>query len=168
MRNLNLHNLRRELDKLCLYLNKKYSINCGGCCFLASIIALNLDRLHIKYRLVIFSRYKKNIYKIEQEIRSKVRNGVSYNSVIKNGTCSHYTIYLEGGGAINIDGYNFFSCKYFIKDINASNIKWIYKLGSWNPEYNIIYNTEIRNIVNKFFISMVNHTFNYQFYKNNI
>ena len=40
---------------------------------------------------------------------------------------------------------------YMVEDINYSYIKWIYKSGRWNLEYNIHNNRIIRKTFNAFF-----------------
>ena len=41
--------------------------------------------------------------------------------------------------------------KYLVEDINSSDIKWIYRSGRWNPEYNVHNNRIIRKTFNAFF-----------------
>lgn len=151
MRNLNVHSLQRSLNKLCRQLNRKYFINSGGCCFVAYIIAFHLDRLKLRYKLLIFTKENKDDSGISFEIHSKIRNNFKRNSTVGNSTCNHYALYLEGGGAINVGGFDNLSNKYLVEDINSSNIKWIYKSGRWNPEYNIHNNGVIRKTFNAFF-----------------
>lgn len=151
MRNLNVHNLTRLLNNLCLQLDEKYFINEGGCCFISYLIAYHLDRLQLKYKLIIISDEIKNSTSISSEVFSKFRNKSKVKSVTGFGTCNHYTLYLEGGGPININGFNTLPYKYYIEGINSSNIKWIYNSGKWNKIYNTCYNNNIRKIIKEFF-----------------
>ena len=41
----------QDLNQLCQLLNDDYNINRGGCCYITYLIAKNLDRLHIPYKL---------------------------------------------------------------------------------------------------------------------
>ena len=50
---MNIHSLARELDKLCEQLDNKYDVNCGGCCYICWQIARHLERLGLKYNLVL-------------------------------------------------------------------------------------------------------------------
>lgn len=150
MRNLNVHSLQRLLNELCLQLNKKYYINSGGCCFVAYLIAFHLDKLGLRYKLIVFTKELKDNVSISFEVRSKIRNNSRKTSIVGSGTCSHYALYLEGGGIINVGEFGTLP-KYFVEDINSSNIKWIYRSGRWNPEYNIHNNRIIRKTFNAFF-----------------
>ena len=150
MRKLNVHNLRKSLDQLCEKLSSFY-INYGGCCYLSYLIAYHLDKLDIKYKLIIFSYSKKELKEIITEITDKRRGPSKKASVIKSGTCNHYSIFLEGGGMLNA-GYFKENCKrYFIKNVTSSDIKWIYRMGYWNSVYNTSNNKRIRKILNTFF-----------------
>ena len=151
MRHLNVHSLQKSLNELCLQLDRRYSINSGGCCFVAYLIASHLDKLGLKYKLLIFTDKPKDYFSIFSEVHSKVRNNSKRISIVGAGTCHHYTLYLEGGGVINVGEFNSLLYKYFVGNINSSNVKWIYKFGRWNPDYNIHNNRIIRKIFNTFF-----------------
>ena len=151
MRNLNIHSLRRSLNDLCLQLDNKYLINNGGCCFVAYLIAFHLDRLGLGYKLLIITNEFKDDISISSEVHSRVRNNSRRTSIVGSGTCNHYALYLEGGGTINVGRFNTFLNKYMIEDVNSSDIKWIYRSGRWNPEYNVHNNRIIRKTLNAFF-----------------
>ena len=151
MRKLNVHDLQKSLNILCNKLSLLFNINDGGCCFIAYLIALHLDKLNLKYRLIILNKYRKNSNNIRDEIFFRIPNKIYEDSVIRNGTCNHYAIYLEGAGAINIDEFDFTYYRYYIKNINSTHIKWIYKTGNWNPIYNINNNKLIRKTFKTFF-----------------
>lgn len=150
MQSLNIHRLQRSLNKLCQQLNNNYHINNGGCCFVAYLIAFHLDRLELRYKLLIFTKELKDDISISSEVHSKIRNNSRETSVVGSGTCTHYALCLDGGGTINVGDFYIFN-KYIIEDINSSNIKWIYRSGRWNPEYNIHNNRIIRKTFNAFF-----------------
>ena len=151
MRGLNVHNLQRSLNELCMQFNRKYSINSGGCCFLAYLIASHFDKLELKYKLLILTKDYKDPLNISLEVHSKIRNNSQRDSVVGAGTCNHYALYLEGGGYVNVGEFEVLPNKYTIKDIQSSNIKWIYRSGRWNPEYSIHNNKIIRKTLNAFF-----------------
>ena len=149
MRRLNVHSFVHELNTVCNYLHASYDINFGGCCFVAAEIAKYLDRMHLEYRLGIYDLEDKNIEEINKEVQNKVLN---YNSsVTGEHSCSHYFLHIKGGGSINVGspyiGYN----KYYIDNINHTNIQWIYKHGSWNSHYNTNYNPFVKNTLKAFF-----------------
>lgn len=122
----------RKLNNLCKYLNREYSINYGGCCYVAYVIAKLLESDDIKFRLVVYS---------EDEI---IENSIEdlYES------CSHCSISLEGGLDLNDDG-----CK---KDSSLERYEFIvesrdilkyYKKCDWNPYYDIHLNPFISKIL---------------------
>lgn len=151
MHKLNVHNLVKRLNELCDKLDSKYYVNFGGCCYLASVIAYHLDKLGIEYRLVIYSNELKNPLYINHEVYSKIKNFRSeLNSVSGYNNCNHYTLYIKGAGIIN-PGHG--RHKYYVDGITASNIKWIYRVSSWNTDYNRRDNRKIRNIINSFFLA---------------
>lgn len=151
MRKLNIHSLRKSLNNLCNQLSISYTINEGGCCFVAYLIASHLDKLGVRYKLIIFSDKRKNLEKIQAEVRSKIVNRTAEFSVTGTGTCNHYSIYLEGGGSVNIDDFNGGYMKYYIEGVDSNHIKWIYRTGRWNPSYDRRNNRIIRKTFNTFF-----------------
>ena len=105
MRKLNCHRLLRNLNSLCKFLDDTYDVNSGGCCFLASLIAKHLDKLNIKYNLVVYDCCTKNRLCIEQEVISCHKNKGFRNSITGRYSCNHYCLQLKGAGVINSDNY---------------------------------------------------------------
>jgi hypothetical protein len=134
-----------------LQLDDKYLINNGGCCFVAYLIAFHLDRLGLRYKLLIFTNELKDDISISSEVHSKVKNNSRRTSIVGSETCCHYALYLEGGGTVNVGGFDILPNKYLVEDINSSNIKWVYRSGRWNQNYNIRNNRIIRKTFNAFF-----------------
>lgn len=152
MRKLNCHKLIKKLNSLCEFLNEAYSVNQGGCCFLASLIAKHLDKLSIKYDLVIYDHYAKYKELIKREVISCHRNRGVSNSVVGYCACNHYCLRVKGAGVINGDNFQEETeYQYTIPDISYKNVKWIYKNSRWNDCYDMKYNKVIRNIVKEFF-----------------
>lgn len=150
MRNLNVHSLCKSINKLCDFLDSEYSINCGGCCFIASLLATHLDKLGISYNLIAYDYLEKDLDYIQHEVSSKVKNKSCRKSVTGNHTCNHYSLFIEGAGEVNRGDFD--EClKYVIKDVQSSNIRWIYRNGAWNTDYNTCNNKAIKNIVKSFF-----------------
>lgn len=147
---LDLHELVNSINRLCEFLDYEYSINNGGCCYVASILAINLERLKIPYSLVVYDSCGKDFASINREVSTKIKNRQSSRSVTGLWTCNHYCLYIPGIGEINSMedfGYN----RYIIRPVSSSNIKWIYKTGSWNDHYDPSDNKTVRSIIKAFF-----------------
>lgn len=72
MQHINVHNLKHSLDCLCDCLNILYNINNGGCCYVAYLIARHLDKLKVKYDLVVYDNFpKRNEELVNYEILHK-------------------------------------------------------------------------------------------------
>ena len=139
----------QDLNRLCQLLNKKYSINRGGCCYVAYLIARNFDRLHIPYKLVIFDHYDKDLMAVKQELYKQRSHRSSYKSVTGANSCTHYCLQV-GEELINAANYSRLF-KYVIPDINYKHILWIYHHGLWNRRYCTRNNLAIKRIINNYF-----------------
>ena len=151
MRNLSYYSLLKNLNSLCRFLDETYNVNMGGCCYLASLIAKHLDKLNIKYDLIIYDSYSRNRENIKCEAISRRRNRGLNNSVTRHYSCNHYCIRLRGAGVINGNGDYTEEHRYSIPNISYKNIRWIYKNSRWNKCYKVQYNKTIKNIVKEFF-----------------
>ena len=49
---MNRKKLFTKLNQLCLELDNKYNINCGGCCYVAACIAEQLEKFNIPFEIV--------------------------------------------------------------------------------------------------------------------
>lgn len=148
----NLKRLKWSLNNLCKFLNETYDINSGGCCLLTYLIAVNLEKLGVKYDLIIYNDRAKNLKGITREIVKMEEEESIESSVIKGGTCTHYTLKIHRAGIINKEDYSpdhYF--EYRINKINSNNIKWIYEKGFWNSYYDTVNSVSIQNIVKSFF-----------------
>lgn len=151
MRSLNIHALRDSINRLCGFLDEEYNVNRGGCCFIASLIAEHLDRLKIPYSLVAYDYLDKDLDYIQHEVLSKAKNKSGRKSVTGRHTCNHYCIKIEGAGEVNNEGFTDGCSRYIIEDVRSSNIRWIYRNGLWNDEYDTGNNKIIKGIVKSFF-----------------
>lgn len=141
--------MRTSLDMLCSYLDQLYDINSGGCCYVAYLIAAHLDKIGINYSLAIYNDSSKNIVNITQEVVSMIKSN-SYESVVGNQTCDHYCLSIVGGGYVNkgdVVGLK----KHLVKGITCKNIKWIYRNGFWNDQYDTNNNRNIKRLIDSFF-----------------
>ena len=150
MRSLNNHSLRDSINRLCDFLDEEYYINNGGCCFIASLLAEHLDRLGISYNLIAYDYLERDLDFVQHEVSSKVKNKSLRKSVTGNHTCNHYCLSIEGAGEINSGEFEECS-RYVIKDVHSSNIRWIYRSGRWNDEYDTNNNKAIKQIIKSFF-----------------
>lgn len=151
MRKLNVHKLVEDLDNICSNLNSEYSINCGGCCFVAYVIAKHLDRLNIKYSLQIMNDFPKNLEEINKEVKRKMFNTWEEMSVSGENTCCHYYLKIDGGGTVNEGSFSYAYYIYTISDINHRNIGWIYKNSCWNSKYKRRNNKLIKKVISSHF-----------------
>lgn len=52
---MNKKRLFKKLNKLCLELQDKYNINCGGCCYISACIAEQLELYSIPFELIHYN-----------------------------------------------------------------------------------------------------------------
>jgi hypothetical protein len=149
MRNLNRHKLLKSLNLLCHFLQEKYKINYGGCCFLSYLIAKHLHKLGIDYNLVIYDSEEKNISCIEYEVLNKKPNIKCNESVTGYNSSNHYCIQIVGAGIVNDEEGECY--KYIIPKVSYKSILWIYNNSDWNEYYKTKYNDIIKGIINAFF-----------------
>lgn len=147
MQFLNIHDLSRNLNKLCESLKDIYDINYGGCCYISYLIAFHLDKLSIKYDLIIYDNKGRN----ETQMNKEILHMTLPCSTTGNDTCNHYCIKIKGAKIINNEFYHN-EVKYIIRNINSKHIKWIYKHGKWNRRYDINNNKYVKGIFNSFFL----------------
>lgn len=150
MRQLNVHKLVRDLNKLCDILVDEYNINYGGCCYVAYEIAKHLDRFHIDYELHVLNDYPLNPERINKEVRNK-RHDVGFGSVTGDNTCCHYYLVVKGGGSVNRGNPCCSYYSYVITKINHRNLNWLYRTSWWNSVYKYKNNKLIKKIINLHF-----------------
>lgn len=143
--------IQEELIILCKFLHTTFRINYGGCCFIAEVIAKNLEKLNIPYKLIIFDGVKKDNIKVKRSILNRNNKNLELdNSVVKEYTCNHYTLQI-GNKIINtrMEDNDLYKC--ILTEIHSKDIHWIYKQGHWNNRYDTTNNPYIRKIINNFF-----------------
>ena len=134
--------LRTELSRLFTLLDKNYSINWGGCCWLTYCLACNFERLNIPYSLVIYD----NEGNPEEAYNNIMDRWVGFPT--GGETASHYTLKVKGLGVLNKNkGESFI----IVSNVNSEDIHWIYDKGNWNSYYNSRLNDEIKNLVDTVF-----------------
>lgn len=151
MRKLNIHNLVKELNLLCSELQEQYSINHGGCCYLAYLISAELERFGVEYDLVVYDYYKRNRSCVEHEVINCNRNKKLEESITGKHTCDHYCLRIRGAGIVNLHNEDNGNNEYIIPEVPSKNIKWLYKRGRWNMCYSTKNNKIVRKLVKEFF-----------------
>ena len=116
-----------RLNNLCEKLDEDYSINCGGCCFVASVIAKKLAKNHIGYKVGIDGVFNK-----EELTGVYIRHVViKVNDCIINDVEGDYI-------------YEWYS-------LSPEQLCQFYKNGKskWNDIYDTYYNCLIEKEINK-------------------
>ena len=125
-----------KLNELCRVLHDKYTINWGGCAFVAYCIARNLSERNIPYKVVLFGA---------MTAKSMIR--ISY-------ACGHASIMAEEKFLIN--PYSIYGIRIpdeSIVDLTPKELLAYYKnaKGSWNNDYDVKLNSTVSRQINNFF-----------------
>ena len=148
MGNRSLKNLVKELNQVCLKLHDDYRINYGGCCFIAYLLMKHFENLNIHPTFIIESDYKEVDHKEFLNCVHK-RNNDNCNGLGEN-TCHHYFIYIPKIGYVN-PGRIIKSNLNKFEGLSSKDIKWIYKSGDWNNDYNTENNAMIGRKISQVF-----------------
>jgi hypothetical protein len=142
-----------DINKVCKKLDYKWNINSGGCCFVSRVIAEGLERLKIKYKLVLYY-YSDMTDDCASEVRRSIKERNIHTFPNGDDTGSHYAIYIPKIKAF-LNKSNRYSKEYyrqmFVSRVNFSDLEWIYNTGSWNDVYDTRYNNPIRKRLNSIF-----------------
>lgn len=145
-----LEDLKCDLSELLNYLDSRYYINSGGCCYVALVLARELERLNIKYQLVIYNDEDINSRTRKLPIRRAIKNRDPYQTIgIGKNVCAHYAIATSELGVLNPDDCDEDPCfkSISLAAINSSDIEWIYKTGDWNRCYNTKFNEIVKDCI---------------------
>lgn len=129
-----------ELNGLCGKLDHDLSINSGGCCYVAGIVAEGLYKLHIPYKVAITK-----CFEVEKslEVRRFIKNKQDFY-------CQHAFIYLHKHKLyINDDGDADRNVK--VGCIKPKELLEYYKSTRWNKTYNIRNNKSVAKSINEIF-----------------
>lgn len=110
-----------HINNLCHYLDNKYDINRGGCCYVASLIAQKLSELEIEYTVL-------------------------FDGEPEGDGCFHVWVKAEGI-EINPTGNAEVTLE---KDLSPEEILSIYNSNSWCSLYDIDLNVKIKKLFNRF------------------
>lgn len=85
---MNRKELFKNLNKLCRDLDTKYNINCGGCCFVAAVIAEQLENHDIPFKVIHYDMWHCH-YAIRVNDRIINRCSYSFKEIVFDDTmCS--------------------------------------------------------------------------------
>lgn len=139
--------LVKELNKVCSKLQDDYNINYGGCCYVAYIIKRHLDRLGIPSELVIVDSCNTIC---EEDVQDACKNRDANCIGTGDETCNHYFISITGYDFVNEDSYNDGEV-VIVHGLGYEDIRWIYKTGSWNCDYDTTNNAMVGRRIKQVF-----------------
>lgn len=148
---MNLQKLTHSLNQLCKVLESNFFVNEGGCCYIAYVIAKNLEKLNIPYKVVLCDE---GIVETEKDfyygnIKKRSRKGIyDYNY-----SFTHVYLTIDNLAINYVDYLDENPIELFL---NSKDLFWIYKKGAWNPIYDSKLNPKIYKIIN-LFISSINY-----------
>ena len=136
--------LVKALQDLLVFLRRHFHVNSGGCCYVAYVIAKNLEKHNIPFQVVLYYElfgedecYEDiSVEDIEEKIKERVLGSIGTG----DDTCNHYSIIIDGED-LNPD---FEDRPSKILNLNSEDLKWIYyKAGDWCEVYNHLINSYI-------------------------
>ena len=130
------------LNKILSDIDNILDINCGGCCYIAYVIAKYCDTHNIPY-YVVFTDNEDLFSNVDERIKSRSRTGIFDDGEY---SCNH--IYLNINN-MNINFDTFMEYHYKSNSINSDDLLWIYKRGNWNDIYDKNNNSIISKFINK-------------------
>lgn len=142
--------LKKDLEELFEFLDNRYDINSGGCCYVALCLAEELEKLRVPYKLVLYDdslKWWSARFLIRMSIKHRTRKSIIGTN---NRTCYHYAILVDDLGILN--GYEE-EKPFEISDLNSDDLRWIYETGDWNSCYDTRLNEIIKNYIQLVFKS---------------
>ena len=89
---MNRKRLFKEINKLCIYLQNKYNINNGGCCYVAACIAEQLELYSIPFKIIHYDLFSCH-YCIKVSDRYLNRDDYKKREISEILECSSKTLY---------------------------------------------------------------------------
>lgn len=136
--------LATKLNTLCRCLDFKYSINSGGCCFVAALIADILTYYKIKYKVIIF-KINKTLYTTDKRF---VRLNLKLGRDVLEG--SHYAIITENNYHINFGYFTQYDTNLIVSCVKPNYLLRTYDENVWNSMYSVEHNKLLIRVFNKF------------------
>lgn len=127
--------LVEKLNKLCIFLDKEYKINSGGCCYLAYCLADLLSHDGVKYDIIIYEDYE-----ISESFKELSESHYHYALKVDKYIINSMGLEKDKGICRNI--YNKVTTKDILNHYNASE---------WNRSYDSSKNVFIQRIIKSFY-----------------
>ena len=118
--------LIRNLDYLSRYYDKKYDLNCGGCCWFAYEVARLCKKHNIKYKISINDYY--------DDIRDYIKDLVQLHPKHKGEGVSHMWIKLYSNGKYYGVNASLHTPDYTI-NLTPIELKHFYDNNNWNTRF---------------------------------
>lgn len=132
------------INDLCKILDDNYNINSGGCCYVAYILAKNLEKYHISYKVAFSDLYQ---CKSGSSIINESEIEVKYNKY----SCCHTWIIVSDYHINGFDNYENFD---LTANLTSKELLTMYNKGKWNDEYSTSNNKLIRRLISSTFKSL--------------
>lgn len=135
-------NLINNLNKLFVKLDKRYDINCGGCCYVAYLIARELEKRELyDFKLRIYN------YSLEDYSVDNIRFNIINNKdrlPCRNCTVYHYSIVYDQYEINESDeGLDYLD----IDNLSSNDIERLYHYGDWNDCYDTVNNIFVERFI---------------------
>lgn len=139
------YQLARRLNSLCKKLNKSFSINYGGCCYVAYCIARLLEKDNFNFSLIVF------------DSKHELKKFVELSELPE--PMDHYAIIIEADDVssdINCyeDNYDNF---YQDFKVSSEDILNYYLNNKWNSCYNPINNIYVKSLIELVYNEFINN-----------
>lgn len=89
---MNRRQLFKQLNSLCKEMDKEFFINQGGCCYVAAVIAENLEHCNIPHTIIHYNKYGCH-YAVRVKDRIINRDYYRNNEIIYDKNVSSETLY---------------------------------------------------------------------------
>ena len=132
-----------KLNAFCKLLNNEYDINSGGCCYVAHLLARELEKRHIKYKFaagVIDTFFRKGD---TIQVRRNIKNGNRLDSNVSASVKDHLFIIVDGKPINQGIARRYKSISY----VNSNDILNAYNNNSWNDFYDHDKNIYISELI---------------------
>ena len=120
---MNKNQLFTQLNSLCREMDEFYDINSGGCCFIASVIAEQLEKFNISYSFIRIDYGRHYVI----EVSDRVLNGDGYR---RDSSHFEYLGFDSKEGFIYYKKHNWNNC--------------------YSKKWNLIVKTKIESLFNKY------------------
>ena len=127
-----------QLNQLLKDLDKVLKINSGGCCYIAYIIAKNLEKYKIPFKVILMDDTLKEPSYYFQGIKNRELSVIDYGF-------AHVCIKVYSKV---INPYRFRMDSRTI-ELDSKDLLWLYRRGDWNEMYDTTNNNILIRFLNK-------------------